>query len=153
MIRSATIDDTIEIVSMWECLQKDISYGFETEYLDGKERERWFCRLVERVNSPTDFVIVAEHGKSLVGFICGSIGHDGVHPMIIGKCTDLYVKPAARGKMVSKQLYEALERECRDAGAHLFEFEQNYTENAGKKWERRGYVPTSITFQRKVSHG
>lgn len=112
-VRLATVYDLPQVYALAEA-----AYG-ESRYRRHPLRREKFERLAELAEQQPDAVLllVAEHGDSIVGFMCGIVTEHYFADMIYATNLALYVAPAARGSRACLIMIRQFEREARRRGA------------------------------------
>jgi ribosomal protein S18 acetylase RimI-like enzyme len=101
-----------------------------------------------------DGLTVAREGDDLVGFVRFGIEHGPLtQDRTRGVVRDLYVVPARRDDGVGARLLDAAETALRDRGAGVVALEALAANaDAIRFYERQGYRPHRIEFERKVEN-
>jgi ribosomal protein S18 acetylase RimI-like enzyme len=97
---------------------------------------------------------VARDGSDVVGFVHYGVEHGPfVQDVTRGVVRDLYVVPERRGRGVGGALLDAAERELRARGVDVVAVEAMAgNTDAIRLYERRGYRPHRIEFEREVEN-
>lgn len=101
-----------------------------------------------------DRLLVARDGDALVGFVRldverGPLSQDATRGLV----RDLYVVPDRRGEGVGTRLLDAAEAALRDRGVDVVALEALAANaDAVRFYERRGYRPHRIEFEREVEN-
>lgn len=92
------------------------------------------------LNSPQNFLFVAEEDKKLIGFATFSIRHVVRYPKPIAELDELFVSEEYRKHGVGKQLMEIVEQQAKKHNCYRVYIESHYQHEAGHKfYENLGY--------------
>ena len=149
-IEPATIDDVDAIAEQWlDLAAEQIQYGSHLRVSANSEPIR--MALAKHVSDDTALVARAE---GIVGFVSFEIV-DGVFEERVtrGRVQNLYVRPGRRNCGVGSALLEAAESALAEAGADRIAVEAMApNEDARRLYERRGYEPHRMEYERRVEN-
>ena len=110
--------------------------------------------LISQIADPAIKLFVAKEGQIIVGYVCGWITGKGVYDSSQERAVldTVVVRKHYQGKGFGTRLCETIETWFRDYGCGSIDLQCFYrNEGARRLYERRGYVPTVVRFN-KVLH-
>jgi GNAT superfamily N-acetyltransferase len=147
--RKATIWDVKEITELWTEMLDEMKVP--DRVADDIERERFFSKTISNMKNITHHIVIAEK-NGIVGFIVAYLYYlDYGSSDLISYCDNLYVKPEYRNGEVANELIRLFVEWSEAVKAKEICFESIYDVGLIKVWQRRGYEPSRIVYNRRLS--
>lgn len=154
-VEPATLADLDQVVDLWVALaveQREHGAHLTAEPNREVMREALAQHVVDHTCLVAREPAGAEGEASIVGFVSFALERDGLDRDVTrGVVHNLYVKPADRDRGIGGDLLDAAEAALAAAGAERVAL-QAVAGNKGARrfYERRGYAPHRVTFERGV---
>jgi len=149
-IGSATPADVEALADLWVALAAD-QRQHGSHLLAGANRAAIREALARAVVA--DGLRVAREDGDLLGFVSFTVEHgDYGTDATRGTVTNVYVRPADRGRGIGGALLDAAETALRTAGADVVALEAMVdNERARRLYRRRGYHPHRIEYEKSLT--
>ncbi len=136
MIRPAQKADYDQLMHLYNLFVEDDRYSNKNN--DSFEKV---------LNSPSNYIFVAEEGKQLVGFASFSTRNVIRYPKPIAELDELFVLEEFREKGIGKELLNSIEEKAQALDCYRLFIESNYKhETAHKFYESLGYTNYGYHF-------
>ena len=150
MIRPATIQDAAEVTEMWYLMNKEIIKD-KVLFLEESNISKMLKHVVKHICEDDRFVAVYEKDNKVVGFILGDVGFSNVgFDGLCGYCELLYVKDEYRDGKIYKELIKVATKWAIEKGICAMRVTGMYGEKTNSLFVRMGYIPTCITYRKRV---
>jgi len=144
--RRATIWDAHAITILWADGFYKQTNGYKK---DGKEPDRFYLSLIQKIFSPEHIVYCALREKKLVGFGLAKafIMENTIHRT--ANVSDVYVVKDLRGQGIGAAIFKKIETLLKEADVKYLEFDRGM-EVSPKKMEKRGYKPYYVLYRKEL---
>lgn len=159
-VEPAGLADLDRVVELWLALaDEQRAHGAHLTVQPNRDVMRE--ALAQHVVDHTCFVarsgtdVVASDRDPIVGFVTFGLERDGLDRDVSrGVVHNLYVDPAARDRGIGGDLLAAAESALGAAGAQHVVLEAVAGNEAARRfYERRGYAPHRVTYERSIADG
>ncbi|BAN89754.1 GNAT family N-acetyltransferase [Aeropyrum camini] len=152
VLRHAVESDEADVVDMivrQKIFNEELSPLFKTIDDLRTEAEKYFRETLADDNS---FIIVAQHGENIVGFIrVELVDRRFYKPRFKAVITDIYVKPRYRRRAVGRLLAERAAEEARRRGAGIMSALYPMTNYVAKRfYSQLGFKEFQIEVYREI---
>lgn len=142
IIRQGTESDIVKASRLWLEMVKEMRPDFTPNV-------EWWRRIAfESMRAGKYFILVADDGGKIVGFLDWFIFPEPSSGKIHAVGQHLYLKPELRGSGIGRNLYDKTIEEVKNMGittVELFCFD-----NEKPMWEKRGFVPLRSLLRKEV---
>lgn len=137
-------NDVFAVTKLWWKMVEEIATPEMLKEFDGKQKERYFLLMIQRIYNPDFSVFVAKKGDRLVGYMEGYIEQDMYSGKIYGFIESNYVAPDYRNKGVSHKLAMHIVESFRPRGCTYLRFHVMAKDNLPEVWKRKAVPHTSV---------
>ncbi len=149
--REANIWDALFITKLWVLMRNEIAVFTEQRADTSDITEAFYLRLLVRIKQNNSFVLVAQEGTGIIGFIMGEVNHAEYSTQkIMGFCDAIYIEKEFRNKGIADQLIKQAIGKGKELGVTESEFVTVYDPVIIKAWERKGFKPVQVVYRKEV---